>query len=45
MDLVPNDKQRGLKTPVWEEYKAIINAAEGKVVGHFHLVSYSSYIT
>lgn len=32
MDLVPEDKKRGLKTPVWDEYKAIINAAEGREV-------------
>ena len=32
MDLVPNDKARGLKTPVWDEYKIIINKAEGKSV-------------
>ncbi|CAI8002520.1 Fucose mutarotase [Geodia barretti] len=32
MDLVPDDKKRGLKTPVWDEYKSIINRAEGKVV-------------
>lgn len=32
MDLVPDDKKRGLETPVWEEYKTIINEAEGKVV-------------
>lgn len=33
MDLVPEDKQRGLKTPIWDEYKAIIKEAEGKEVG------------
>ena len=32
MDLVPDDKVRGLKTPVWDEYKKIINDAEGKQV-------------
>lgn len=32
MDLVPDDKKRGLKTPVWDEYKTIVNGAEGKVV-------------
>lgn len=32
MDLVPDDKKRGLKTPVWDDYKAIVNGAEGKVV-------------
>ena len=25
MQLVPEDQARGLKTPVWEEYKSIIN--------------------
>ena len=32
MDLVPSDKERGLKTPVWEEYKLIVNHAEGHEV-------------
>ena len=32
MDLVPDDKARGLKTPVWDEYKKIINDAEGKQI-------------
>ena len=34
MDLVPDDKTRGLKTPVWDEYKKIVNESEGKQVGH-----------
>ena len=25
MDLVPEDKAKGLQTPVWEEYKRIVN--------------------
>ena len=29
---MPDDKARGLKTPVWDEYKKIINDAEGKEV-------------
>ena len=33
MDLVPDDKKRGLKTPVWDEYQQILNEAEGKEVG------------
>ncbi len=32
MDLVPSDKMKALKTPVWDEYKKIINQAEGKIV-------------
>jgi len=32
MDLVPNDKAKGLKTPVWDEYKKLLNDAEGKEV-------------
>ncbi|XP_070539671.1 fucose mutarotase-like [Ptychodera flava] len=32
MDLVPSDKEKGLKTPVWDKYQAIINKAEGKEV-------------
>ena len=32
MELVPSDKAAGLKTPVWDEYRAIINKAEGKEV-------------
>ena len=30
MDLVPADKERGLETPVWDEYKKLVNSAEGK---------------
>lgn len=33
MDLVPNDKAKGLKTPVWDEYKKIVKAEEGIEVG------------
>lgn len=43
MDLVPEDKQRGLKTPIWDEYKEIIKEAEGKEVGPLvtsHLVTF-----
>ena len=25
MQLVPEDQAKGLKTPVWEEYKSIVN--------------------
>ncbi len=25
MDLVPDDKIKGLKTPVWDVYKSILN--------------------
>ena len=32
MDLVPGDKAKGLKTPVWDEYRKIIKEAEGKEV-------------
>lgn len=32
MDLVEDDKKKGLKTPVWNEYKTIVNEAEGKEV-------------
>ena len=32
MALVPSDKTKGLKTPVWDEYKSIIKEAEGKEV-------------
>lgn len=32
MDLVPDDKAAGLQTPVWTEYKQIINAAEEREV-------------
>ncbi len=32
MDLVPSDKTRGLKTPVWDIYKKTVNEAEGKEV-------------
>ena len=32
MELVPSDKAAGLKTPVWDEYRDIVNKAEGKEV-------------
>ncbi|EDV20837.1 uncharacterized protein TRIADDRAFT_31261 [Trichoplax adhaerens] len=32
MDLVDSDKQRGLKTPVWQVYSDIIEKHEGKKV-------------
>lgn len=32
MDLVPGDKAKGLKTPVWDVYKKLMNDAEGKEV-------------
>ena len=38
MDLVPDDKKRGLRTPVWEEYKQIITEAEGKEVEDFQQI-------
>ena len=36
MDLVPEDKKCGLKTPIWDEYKQIVTEAEEKEVkGNF----------
>lgn len=32
MDPVANDKARGLKTPIWEEYKKLVDEAEGKKI-------------
>ena len=32
MDPVPNDKARGLKTPIWDEYRKIVDDAEGKKI-------------
>ncbi|XP_065053252.1 fucose mutarotase-like [Rhopilema esculentum] len=32
MDPVPNDKAAGLKTPIWDEYKKIVNESEGKTI-------------
>jgi len=32
MDRVPADKAAGLKTPVWDEYQALLDAAEGAPV-------------
>ena len=28
MQLVPEDQAKGLKTPVWEEYKSIVNQVQ-----------------
>ena len=32
MDVVPDDKARGLHPPIWATYKEIIEQAEGKSV-------------
>ena len=32
MDPVPNDKARGLKTPIWDEYRKIVDESEGKPI-------------
>ena len=32
MELVPSDKEKGLKTPIWGEYQAILDEAEGTKV-------------
>ena len=32
MDPVPNDKAKGLKTPIWDDYKKIVNESEGKEI-------------
>ncbi|XP_077992326.1 fucose mutarotase-like [Glandiceps talaboti] len=32
MDLVDSDKEKGLKTPVWDKYQDILNKSEGKQV-------------
>lgn len=33
MEMVPDDKAKGMKTPIWEEYKKIVNDAEKQEVG------------
>ena len=33
MQPVANDIAKGLKTPIWDEYKKIVNEAEGKKIG------------
>ena len=42
MEMVPDDKAKGMKTPIWEEYKKIVNDAEKKEVG-LALASYPGY--
>ena len=32
MDLVANDKKKGMQTPIWNDYKFIVNASEGKSI-------------
>ena len=32
MQVVPDDVKRGLKPPVWNEYRSIVNKAEGREV-------------
>ena len=43
MDLVPDDKSRGLKTPIWGEYKKLMNDSEGKEVKLFYAVAVKRY--
>ena len=38
MEMVPDDKAKGMKTPIWDEYKKIVNDAEKKEVGHVESV-------
>ena len=33
MDPTEADKARGVKTPIWDEYKKLVNESEGKTVG------------
>ena len=42
MEVVPDDKAKGLKTPVWDEYKKIVNAAEQKEVSYYDFVDYNN---
>ena len=30
MDPTASDKARGIKTPIWDEYKTVVNQSEGK---------------
>ena len=32
MDLVANDKKKGIQTPIWNDYQFIVNASEGKSI-------------
>ena len=43
MEMVPGDKAKGLETPIWEEYKKIVNDAEKKEVCACVCVCYSTY--
>lgn len=33
MDKVPEDKAKGLPTPIWTEYQVIVDKTEGSQVG------------
>ena len=33
MDPTEADKARGVKTPIWDEYKKLVDESEGKIVG------------
>ena len=37
MEMVPDDKAKGLETPIWEEYKKIVNDAEKKEVLYWYM--------
>eukprot|EP00794_Sanderia_malayensis_P003809 gene3809-4336_t len=44
MDPVPSDKAKGLKTPIWDEYKRLVNEAEGQTI-NVELVDRFSFYT
>lgn len=35
MQVVPGDQAKGLKTPIWDEYKKVVNDAEKKQVREY----------
>ena len=35
MDLVANDKARGLETPIWDKYKKLLKDSEGMEVWRY----------
>lgn len=43
MEPTDNDKTRGIKTPVWDEYKRVLNEEEGRSVNVMLLERFEFY--
>lgn len=43
MEMMPEHKAAGWKTPIWDEYRAIVNAAEGREVEFVEVERFAFY--